>query len=43
MGNKWPFQQDNDPRHISCFAKLCLQENVLKIIDWPSNSPDINT
>ena len=42
MGNKWRLQQDNDPKHTSRLAKSFLQENVPKVIDWPSNSPDLN-
>ena len=42
MGNNWRFQQDNDPKHTSRLAKNFLQENVPVVIDWPSNSPDIN-
>jgi len=42
MGNNWRLQQDNDPKHTSRLAKSFLQENVPKVIDWPSNSPDLN-
>ena len=42
MGNKWRLQQDNDPKHTSRLAKSFLQENVPKVIDWLSNSPDLN-
>jgi len=38
----WRFQQDNDPKHTSRIAKAFLKENVPQIIDWPSNSPDLN-
>jgi len=40
--NKIIFQQDNDPKHTSRKAKNFLNENVPVLIDWPSNSPDIN-
>ncbi|CAB5202290.1 unnamed protein product [Rhizophagus irregularis] len=42
MGNNWRFQQDNDPKHTSHLAKNFLQENVPAVMDWPSNSPDLN-
>src|SRR5438105_2962520 len=38
----WRFQQDNDPKHTSRIAKAYLKENVPEILDWPSNSPDLN-
>ena len=36
------FQQDNDPKHTSRVAKDFIQKNIPKIMDWPSNSPDLN-
>ena len=42
LGSRWRFQQDNDPKHTSRVAKGFLNENVPVIIDWPSNSPDLN-
>ncbi len=42
LGNDWRFQQDNDPKHTSCLAKAFLQENFPEILEWPSNSPDLN-
>ena len=39
---QWRFQQDNDPKHRSKVAKEFLDREVPKIIDWPSNSPDVN-
>jgi len=42
LGNNWRFQQDNDPKHTSRLAKNFLQENVPVVMDWPSNSPDLN-
>ena len=32
----------NDPKHTSRVAKNFLTQNRIDIIDWPSNSPDLN-
>src|SRR5438477_42716 len=42
LGRVWRFQQDNDPKHTSKIAKAFLETNVSEVIDWPSNSPDLN-
>ena len=41
QGNWW-LQQDNDPKHTSHIAKEFLDNNVPEVMDWPSNSPDLN-
>ena len=38
----WQLQQDNDPKHKSRTVKKYLDKEVQEVIDWPSNSPDIN-
>ncbi|CAI2186184.1 19158_t:CDS:1 [Funneliformis geosporum] len=38
----WCLQQDNDPKHTSRIAKNFITENSICIIDWPSNSLDLN-
>ncbi len=38
----WRLQQDNDPKHTSRLAKEFLRNNVPEVMDWPSNSPDLN-
>src|SRR3954470_22401281 len=42
LGHVWRFQQDNDPKYTSHVTEKFLQDNVPEVIDWPSNSPDLN-
>jgi len=43
LGNRWWFQQDNDPKHTNRLAKAFLRENMPEVMDClPSNSPDLN-
>ena len=42
MKNSIILQFDNDPKHRSLKALKFYKENNIKIIDWPSNSPDLN-
>ncbi|CAF1341854.1 unnamed protein product [Didymodactylos carnosus] len=42
FGRRWRVQQDNDPKHRSRVARQFLCNEVPEMIDWPSNSPDIN-
>ena len=35
-------QLDNDPKHTSKFTKKWLQDNNITVLDWPSQSPDLN-
>ena len=39
LGRKWVFQMDNDPKHT--WAKW-LKDNGVKVLEWPSQSPDLN-
>ena len=36
------FQQDNDPKHRSKKAKQWFEDNDIKVLAWPAQSPDIN-
>ena len=42
FNNKCRVQQDNDPKHRSSTTKRWLVANVPLIMDWPSNSSDLN-
>uniref|UniRef100_A0A8C4TAD6 Tc1-like transposase DDE domain-containing protein n=1 Tax=Erpetoichthys calabaricus TaxID=27687 RepID=A0A8C4TAD6_ERPCA len=34
--------QDNDPKHTAKISKECLQDNSVNVLEWPSQSPDLN-
>ena len=36
------FQQDNDPKHTSRRAKIWFEEQDIKLLNWPAQSPDPN-
>ena len=40
--NDFIFQQDNDPKHTSRIAKSFFEENNIKVLEWPAQSPDLN-
>jgi hypothetical protein len=39
---KFIFQHDNDPKHTSKVAKNYLNNANIVLLDWPSQSPDLN-
>ena len=43
LGDRWRFQQDNDSKHTSRTAEEFLRHNVPIVLDWPSNSPALNS
>ena len=42
LGHKWVFQMDNDPKHTSKVVAKWLKDNKVKVLEWPSQSPDLN-
>ena len=42
LGRKWVFQMDNDPRSTSKVVAKWLKDNKVKVLEWPSQSPDLN-
>jgi len=42
LGSDFIFQQDNDPKHTSKVAKKYLSNANFTVMDWPSQSPDLN-
>jgi transposase len=42
MGRGWIFQQDNDPKHTSRSVKAAMDKKKIHLLEWPSQSPDLN-
>ena len=36
------FQHDNDPKHTSRIARQWFEDNGVEVLEWPSQSPDLN-
>ncbi len=42
MGRSWVFQHDNDPKHTARATKQWLRKKHFKVLELPSQSPDLN-
>uniref|UniRef100_A0A3B4TCH2 Tc1-like transposase DDE domain-containing protein n=1 Tax=Seriola dumerili TaxID=41447 RepID=A0A3B4TCH2_SERDU len=42
MGRGWIFQHDNEPKHTARATKEWLCKKHIKVLEWPSQSPDLN-
>ncbi|CAJ0953923.1 unnamed protein product [Ranitomeya imitator] len=42
MKSGWVFQHDNDPKHTARATKEWLRKKHFKVLEWPSQSPDLN-
>ncbi len=42
LGRRAVFQNDNDPKHTSKTTTALLKKLRVKVMDWPSMSPDLN-
>ncbi len=41
MKRGWVFQHDNDPKHTARATKEWLRKKHFKVLEWPSQSPDL--
>ncbi len=42
MGRGWVFQHDNDPKHKARATKEWLRKKHFMVLEWPSQTPDLN-
>ena len=42
LDSPWVFQQDNDPKHKSQLVQRYLASKDVNVMEWPSQSPDLN-
>ncbi|KAK3551091.1 hypothetical protein QTP70_012177 [Hemibagrus guttatus] len=42
MKRGWVFQHDHDPKHTARAMKEWLRKKHFKVLEWPSQSPDLN-
>lgn len=41
-GNRWVFQHDNSPKHITKETKEWLKKINIKMLEWPDQSPNLS-
>jgi transposase len=42
LGCKWVFQMDYNPKHTSKVVAKWIKDNKVKVLEWPSQRPDLN-
>ena len=42
VGCTWTFQNENDPKHKAKLTRHWLQQKIVKVVEWPSKSLDLN-
>jgi hypothetical protein len=42
LGRGWTLQQDNDSKHMSIATRQWLQQRRIRVMESPSQSPDLN-
>ncbi|KAK3530123.1 hypothetical protein QTP86_014797 [Hemibagrus guttatus] len=42
LGHQWTFQHGDDPKHTAKVVKKWLADKNINVLQWPSQSPDLN-